>query len=129
MFTFDMHTFYWLLLSLLVLTTEVHAKPLLYVKPEICIREQNSQCNITMKAFFEDSQKRAVCFSIPQIDYENCPTKDKLYVVEVQVQTEESLNIAVLDAATRTVISQAVLNVAIFKPEATRKRRRFSWSF
>ncbi len=115
---------------LLCVATDVYcAEPELHIKPQTCIRGEDSYCKTTLEAVYTDDSNVAICFRIPQLQFEDCRAEQNIHEVQVSVETRDSVNVEVLDANTSVLLRQAKMNVAVFKPEATRKRRRFSWSF
>lgn len=107
----------------------VLADPQLTIQPKTCVRDASGACQTTLKIEYTDEQRRAVCIAIRHLTWEECHEEAKRHVVDVEVDTQRDLSITALDAGDRRILGEAKLILATFKPDATRKRRRFSWSY
>ncbi len=107
----------------------VFAEPQLKIQPKTCVRDASGSCQTTLKIEYSDEQRRAVCIAIEHLTWEECRDKAKRHVLDVDVETASDLNVTALDAGDRRILSEATLILATFKPDATRKRRRFSWGY
>ncbi|MBD3584303.1 DUF3019 domain-containing protein [Salinimonas sp. HHU 13199] len=105
------------------------AEPQLNLKPETCIRDENGECVTTLNIQYTDDERRAICVAIEPLTWEQCQQEARRHEIDVAVRTRQNLQVTALDAQDRRILSEATLILATFKPDATRKRRRFSWSY
>lgn len=105
------------------------AEPQLNLQPETCVRDESGECQTTLNIQYTGEERRAVCIAIDHLVWEQCQEEARRHEVSVAVRTHQNLDVTALDAKDRRILSEATLILATFKPDATRKRRRFSWSY
>ncbi|MEW6981935.1 DUF3019 domain-containing protein [Colwelliaceae bacterium 6471] len=102
----------------------------LLVTPQICVIDQGRQaCQTVINIHYQSETLGDYCAVVDSFDIRRCYLQVNQFELNVDVNTNKSVQINIEELQSNDVIVRAKMDVVIYKPKKTRKRRNFGWNF
>ncbi|WP_206483758.1 DUF3019 domain-containing protein [Thalassotalea sp. G2M2-11] len=102
----------------------------LQVTPQICVVAQGEKrCQTVVDIQYHTDHLADYCIVIATYHIRRCYQQVQQLQLQVDVKTENSLEIEVQEQHSNAVIAHTTMDVVMYKRKETRKRRNFGWNF
>ncbi len=102
----------------------------LLITPEICVVDKDLEsCQTIISIQYKNETLGDYCAVVDSFYIRRCYTQVNQFELTVDVNTNTDVQIKIEDLQSHEVIEQTKMDVVMYKPIKTRKRRNFGWNF